>query len=55
MANNFVPQARFPAFFGPGHDWMSDHKWGGSGMVSMQEMLLAPEPGPTGKLHLLAS
>ena len=55
MANNVVPQARFPAFFGPGHDWMPDHNWGGSGMVGMQEMLLAPEPGPTGKLHLFPS
>jgi hypothetical protein len=52
MANTVAPQARFPAFFGPGHDWLPDHNWGGSGMVGMQEMLLAPEPGPTGKLHL---
>jgi len=43
---------RFPAFFGPGHDWMPDHNWGGSAMVGLQEMLLAPEPGPTGKLNL---
>jgi len=52
MANTVAPQARFPAFFGPGHDWIPDHNWGGSGMVGMQEMILAPEPGPTGKLHL---
>lgn len=52
MANKVAPQARFPAFFGPGHDWLPDHNWGGSGMVGMQEMLLAPEPGPAGKLHL---
>jgi len=52
MANNTAPQARFPAFFGPGHDWLPDHNWGGSGMTGIQEMLLAPEPGPDGKLHL---
>jgi hypothetical protein len=55
MANTVAPQARFPAFFGPGHDWLPDHNWGGSGMVGMQEMLLAPEPGPTGKLHVFPS
>ncbi len=52
MANNTAPQARFPAFFGPGHDWLPDHNWGGSGMTGVQEMLLAPEPGSNGKLHL---
>jgi uncharacterized protein DUF5703 len=52
MANNSAPQARFPAFFGPGHDWLPDHGWGGAGMVGIQEMLLAPEPGPHGKLYL---
>jgi hypothetical protein len=54
LANNTAPQARFPAFFGPGHDWLPDHNWGGSGMTGLQEMLLAPEPGPDGKLHLFA-
>ncbi len=52
MANTAAPQARFPAFFGPGHDWMPDHNWGGSGSTGIQEMLLVPEPGATGKLHL---
>jgi hypothetical protein len=52
MANNAAPQARFPAFFGPGHDWLPDHNWGGSGSTGIQEMLLAPEPGVDGKLHL---
>ncbi len=52
LANNTAPQARFPAFFGPGHDWLPDHNWGGSGMTGVQEMLLAPEPRPDGKLHL---
>jgi hypothetical protein len=32
---------RFPAFFGPGHDWMPDHNWGGCGIVAVQEMLMA--------------
>jgi hypothetical protein len=54
LANTAAPQARFPAFFGPGHDWLPDHNWGGSGMTGLQEMLLAPEPGPKGKLHLFA-
>lgn len=31
---------RFPAFWGPGHDWVPDHNWGGSGMIGVQEMLL---------------
>lgn len=31
---------RFPAFWGPGHDWTPDHNWGGSGMIQLQEMLL---------------
>ena len=52
MANTAAPQARFPAFFGPGHDWLPDHNWGGAGMTGVQEMLLAPEPRPDGKLHL---
>lgn len=33
-------ERRFPAFWGPGHDWVPDHNWGGSGMVGLQEMLL---------------
>lgn len=31
---------RFPAYWGPGHDWVPDHNWGGSGMLGLQEMLL---------------
>ncbi len=31
---------RFPAFWGPGYDWVPDHNWGGSGMIGMQEILL---------------
>jgi hypothetical protein len=31
---------RFPAFWGPGFDWVPDHNWGGSGMLGLQEMLL---------------
>ncbi|GLB49623.1 hypothetical protein Y10_19910 [Neptunitalea sp. Y10] len=31
---------RFPAFWGPGFDWVPDHNWGGSGMIGMQEMLI---------------
>ncbi|KAF2327972.1 DUF5703 domain-containing protein [Flavobacterium ginsenosidimutans] len=37
MANS---ERRFPAFWGPGFDWVPDHNWGGSGMIGMQEMLL---------------
>ena len=50
---NFNPQARFPAFFGPGHDWVPDHNWGGSGMVGLQEMLMAADPFGDGKIYLL--
>ena len=31
---------------------VTDHNWGGSGMTGLQEMILAPEPGPNGKLNL---
>jgi hypothetical protein len=31
---------RFPTYWGPGHDWVPDHNWGGSGMIALQEMLL---------------
>lgn len=34
---------RFPAFWGPGHDWVPDHNWGGSGMIQLQEMLVQSE------------
>ncbi len=33
-------EQRFPAFWGPGLDWIPDHNWGGSGMIGLQEMLL---------------
>ncbi|KAA6301106.1 MAG: hypothetical protein EZS26_002754 [Candidatus Ordinivivax streblomastigis] len=36
---------RFPAFWGPGHDWTPDHNWGGSGMIALQEMLLQTDGG----------
>lgn len=41
---------RFPTFWGPGHDWVPDHNWGGSGMIGVQEMLLQVVDS---KLHLL--
>jgi len=53
MANITAPQARFPAFFGPGHDWLPDHNWGGSGMTGIQEMLMASDPYGDGKIYLL--
>ncbi len=31
---------RFPAFWGPGFDWVPDHNQGGSGMIALQEMLM---------------
>ncbi|MDF2190455.1 DUF5703 domain-containing protein [Paraflavitalea sp. CAU 1676] len=31
---------RFPAFWGPGYDWVPDHNWGGSGLIGVQEMLM---------------
>ena len=36
---------RFPAFWGPGFDWVPDHNWGGSGMIGMQEMVLQEANG----------
>lgn len=33
-------EQRFPAFWGPGHDWVPDFNWGGSGMIGLQEMLM---------------
>lgn len=36
---------RFPAFWGPGFDWVPDHNWGGAGMIGMQEMLLQEANG----------
>lgn len=36
---------RFPAFWGPGHDWSPDFNHGGSGMIGLQEMLLQEENG----------
>ncbi|MFV8341297.1 DUF5703 domain-containing protein [Flavobacterium sp. XS2P39] len=43
---------RFPAFWGPGFDWVPDHNWGGSGMIGMQEMLLQEAEG---KIYLFAA
>jgi hypothetical protein len=55
MANTAAPQARFPAFFGPGHDWLPDHNWGGSGMTGIQEMLMAADAYGDGKIYLLSA
>ncbi len=33
-------ERKFPTFWGPGHDWVPDHNWGGSGMIGLQEMLM---------------
>jgi len=40
---------RFPAFWGPGFDWVPDHNWGASGMIGMQDMLLQEA---NGKIYL---
>ena len=40
---------RYPTFWGPGHDWVPDHNWGGSGMIALQDMLLQEKHG---KIHL---
>ncbi|RST31820.1 hypothetical protein HMF7854_13975 [Sphingomonas ginkgonis] len=40
---------RYPAFWGPGHDWAPDHNWGGSGMIGLQEMLMQT---PGDAIHL---
>ena len=36
---------RFPAFWGPGFDWVPDHNWGGSGMIGLQEMFIQEADG----------
>lgn len=33
-------ERRFPAFWGPGFDWVPDLNWAGSGAIGLQEMLL---------------
>ncbi|MCM4157236.1 hypothetical protein DHD80_14610 [Gramella sp. AN32] len=43
-------QRKYPTFWGPGHDWVPDHNWGGSGMIGLQDMLLQ-EKGE--KIYLL--
>ncbi|MFC2118943.1 DUF5703 domain-containing protein [Bacteroidota bacterium] len=43
-------ERRFPTFWGPGHDWVPDHNWGGSGMIGLQEMLMQCFDG---KIYLL--
>lgn len=43
---------RFPTFWGPGHDWVPDHNWGGSGMIGLQEMLMQTVGT---KIHILPS
>ena len=43
---------KFPAFWGPGHDYTPDHNWGGSGMIGVQEMLMQ---NLNGKIYLLPS
>ncbi len=40
---------RFPAFWGPGNDYVPDHNWGGSGMIGLQDMLLQSN---NGKIYL---
>lgn len=39
----------YPTFWGPGHDWVPDHNWGGSGMIGLQEMLIQT---PGDAIHL---
>jgi hypothetical protein len=46
-------QVRFTAFFGPGHDWLPDHNWGGAAMVGLQEMIIAADPVDHGRIKLL--
>jgi hypothetical protein len=41
---------RYPTFWGPGHDWVPDHNWGGSGMIGLQEMLMQT---PGDKIYLM--
>lgn len=45
--------ARFPAFHGPGNEWLPDLTWSGSGRVGVQEMLIDCEPAPEGRILIL--
>ena len=42
---------RFPAFWGPGYDWMPDHNWGGSAMIGLHAMLMQEDE--RGRIRLL--
>jgi len=42
---------RFPAFWGPGFDWMPDHNWGGTAMIGLHAMLMQEDED--GKIILL--
>ena len=44
---------RFPAFWGPGFDWMPDHNWGGSAMIGLHAMLFQEDE--QGNIILLPS
>ena len=41
---------RFPAFWGPGYDWMPDHNWGGSAMIGLHAMLMQEDDAGNIKL-----
>lgn len=43
-------ERRYPTFWGPGHDYVPDHNWGGSGMIGLQEMLMQTD---NKKIYLL--
>jgi hypothetical protein len=42
-AENSCPEARFPAFWGPGHDWVPDQTHGGNLMMILSTMLMQYE------------
>ena len=46
------PGSRFPAFWGPGYDWIPDNDHGSAAMIAMQRMLLQSVDG---ELHTLPS
>ncbi|NUP99382.1 MAG: hypothetical protein HUU35_05965, partial [Armatimonadetes bacterium] len=53
VVSNFATShggSRFPAFWGPNHDWVPDQDHGGVAMLALQFMLLQPVGQ---KLHLL--
>ena len=45
-----IPTSRFPAFWGPNHDWVPDQDHGGNLLMGLQTMIVQADEG---RIHLL--